>query len=60
MFKALSSFQLLQQVTCQKPMLRLLSLTANRMAMFTIQDEEDFKTRVMESATPVIVDFHAQ
>ncbi|KAA0202254.1 hypothetical protein HAZT_HAZT007924 [Hyalella azteca] len=27
--------------------------------MFNVQDEEDFQKRVIDSATPVIVDFHA-
>ena len=26
---------------------------------FDVKDEDDFKTRVIESKTPVIVDFHA-
>ncbi|KAB7494092.1 Thioredoxin, mitochondrial [Armadillidium nasatum] len=28
--------------------------------MFNVQDEDDFKERVLQSETPVIVDFHAQ
>ncbi|KAF2358210.1 Thioredoxin [Trinorchestia longiramus] len=36
-----------------------LSSTAARKAMFNVQDEEDFKKRVIDSDTPVIVDFHA-
>ncbi len=27
--------------------------------IFNIQDEDDFKERVVDNATPVIVDFHA-
>jgi len=29
-------------------------------APFDVKDESDFKTRVIDSKTPVIVDFHAQ
>ena len=28
--------------------------------IFNIQDEDDFKKRVVESKTPVLVDFHAR
>ena len=27
---------------------------------FNVQDQEDFKKRVLEATTPVIVDFHAK
>lgn len=36
---------------------RLYSSTAS--TCFNIQDEDDFQKRVIESSTPVIVDFHA-
>ncbi|XP_018024620.1 thioredoxin, mitochondrial [Hyalella azteca] len=36
-----------------------ISSTAANKAMFNVQDEEDFQKRVIDSATPVIVDFHA-
>lgn len=29
-------------------------------ALFNVQDEEDFTKRVLNSSTPVVVDFHAQ
>ena len=38
---------------------RLLSSTAVRMETFTVQDDEDFTKRVLESSTPTIVDFSA-
>lgn len=34
-------------------------MTLLRSDTFTIQDEDDFKARVLESAEPVIVDFNA-
>lgn len=41
------------------PVRRLSTHTAAR-ASFTVHDEEDFKDRVLNSSTPVVVDFHAQ
>lgn len=31
----------------------------NQVEVINVQDENDFKVRVLESKTPVIVDFHA-
>lgn len=60
MFNLKVASNLIQRISLQKTLLRSISTTSNKNAMFNIQDEEDFKTRVMESAKPVIVDFHAQ
>ena len=38
---------------------RPLSLSVLRQDTFTIQDEDDFKAKVMDSSDPVIVDFSA-
>ncbi|XP_039266211.2 thioredoxin C-1-like [Styela clava] len=39
---------------------RLLSMSQEKMSTnFNIQDEDDFKEKVLKSATPVVVDFHA-
>ncbi|MPC19527.1 thioredoxin, mitochondrial-like [Portunus trituberculatus] len=42
-----------------QPVRRLGTCTTSR-ASFTVQDEEDFRNRVLSSSTPVVVDFHAQ
>jgi len=39
---------------------RFIHLSRSRKAVFNVQDEDDFEERVIKSATPVIVDFHAQ
>ena len=39
---------------------RNISTTICRQDMFNIQDEDDFKKRVLGSDIPVVVDFHAQ
>ncbi|KAG0722545.1 Thioredoxin, mitochondrial [Chionoecetes opilio] len=39
---------------------RRLSTCNPSQAAFTVQDEEDFRDRVLGSSTPVVVDFHAQ
>jgi thioredoxin 1 len=36
-----------------------LTTTSIRREIFNIQDEDDFKSRVLESSTPTIVDFSA-
>ncbi|XP_015787029.1 thioredoxin, mitochondrial [Tetranychus urticae] len=38
---------------------RLISSTACRLDIFTIQDENDFKSKVIDNKKPVIVDFYA-
>jgi len=38
---------------------RSLSTTSARRDIFTVQDEEDFKAKVMGSKDPVIIDFQA-
>merc|ERR1719242_454301 len=39
---------------------RCLATSANKTASYSVQDEEDFKTRVLASQVPVVVDFSAQ
>jgi len=39
--------------------LRPISTTASCREIFNIQDEEDFKKKVLQSETPVLVDFYA-
>merc|ERR1712055_364672 len=39
---------------------RGLTTTSNKAASYSVQDEEDFKTRVLASQVPVVVDFSAQ
>ena len=38
---------------------RLVSTTSVKRDIFKVQDENDFKTKVLESKEPVIVDFFA-
>ena len=38
---------------------RQFGVSSCQRAMFNVQDDEDFKKRVLKSSTPVIVDFHA-
>ena len=38
---------------------RSISTTKSKFDTFTVQDEEDFKTKVLQSQIPVIVDFSA-
>ncbi|XP_053214621.1 thioredoxin, mitochondrial-like [Panonychus citri] len=38
---------------------RLISSTSCRLDIFTIQDEKDFKSKVINNKKPVIVDFYA-
>lgn len=42
-----------------QPQVRQFSLSACRKEMFTIQDENDFKDRVLKSDKPVVVNFKA-
>lgn len=37
-----------------------ITLVSNRRASFNVQDKEDFTERVINSQTPVLIDFHAQ
>ncbi|XP_033112487.1 thioredoxin, mitochondrial-like [Anneissia japonica] len=37
----------------------LIHTTSQQQSSFNVQDEEDFKKRVLESEKPVLVDFHA-
>merc|ERR1712037_192741 len=37
-----------------------LATTSKKAASYSVQDEEDFKTRVLASQVPVVVDFSAQ
>jgi thioredoxin 1 len=39
---------------------RGLATTSKKAASYSVQDEEDFKTRVLASQVPVVVDFSAQ
>ena len=39
---------------------RLISTSSANFAIFNVQDEDDFKERVLESKEPVIADFHAK
>ncbi len=45
---------LLRSVQC-----RPLSVSAVRKETFTVQDEEDFQSKVLENPDPVVVDFNA-
>lgn len=42
-------------ITCKS-----LRTTSSRYEMFNVQDEDDFKEKVLKSNIPVIVDFHAK
>ncbi|XP_078496616.1 thioredoxin, mitochondrial isoform X2 [Lissotriton helveticus] len=42
------------------PLSRLLSTSSTNSLIFNVQDDDDFQERVKNSATPVIVDFHAE
>jgi len=39
---------------------RSLATSSNKAASYSVQDEEDFKARVLASQVPVVVDFSAQ
>ncbi|KAJ8345287.1 hypothetical protein SKAU_G00294800 [Synaphobranchus kaupii] len=39
---------------------RSLSVTSSRNVSFSVQDQDDFTERVINSSLPVLVDFHAQ
>ena len=38
---------------------RYVSVSASRQ-VFEVADEKDFRTKVLESSKPVVVDFHAE
>ena len=40
--------------------LRRLWTTPSVQDVFNVQDEEDFKVRVLQSTKPTVVDFHAK
>lgn len=59
LIKSLLPYHYLSRFAAQKPTLRNFRFSATSRKMFNVQDEDDFKKRVIDSELPVVVDFHA-